>query len=155
MFCQDHSRKKNAVIKKVDPEKNPADLMTKSSIPVDRINRMIDLMGCTFEEGRPESAPTLRREGGVKTFALESEGGVPVPPRSRNAAALPPRSPAARRRAAQPPYIKARILLPNSAFLDAPLSRVATTPRMLPHPERLRSLRALPLPYNSALRRNL
>ena len=82
--------------------------MTKASIPVDRIHHLIDLMGCRFQDGRPESAPALRGEGGVKAFAVENgpvqetegisvgfpEGGGPVPPRTPNAAALPPHSPA-------------------------------------------------------------
>ena len=31
-------------------------------------------MGCKFVGGRAETAPTLRREGGVKTFVLEAPG---------------------------------------------------------------------------------
>ena len=50
--------------------------MTKAGIPQERIHHLMRLMGCEFRGGRPESAPTLRREGGTKTFAVHPDLGV-------------------------------------------------------------------------------
>ena len=44
--------------------------MTKGSIPKDRIDQLLRLMGCELTSGRPESAPALRTEGGVKAFSI-------------------------------------------------------------------------------------
>ena len=74
MWIQQRIRQHDLDLYKVLGEENPADLMTKASIPEDKILQLIDLMGCKFVGGRAETAPTLRREGGVKTFALEAPG---------------------------------------------------------------------------------
>ena len=71
MWIQQRIRNHDIDLYKVLGEENPADLMTKASIPADRAEHLLELMGCVFEGGRPESAPTLRREGGVKTFLLQ------------------------------------------------------------------------------------
>ena len=44
--------------------------MTKGSIPHDRIVQLLEFMGCELSSGRPESAPALRTEGGVKAFSI-------------------------------------------------------------------------------------
>ena len=74
MWIQQRIRQHDLDLYKVLGEENPADIMTKAGIPEDRILHLIDLMGCRFVGGRAETAPTLRREGGVKTFALEALG---------------------------------------------------------------------------------
>ena len=58
-------------------EKNPADVFTKPDIPQARTESLLQCMGCEFQSGRAETAPTLRTEGGTKTFSLvDSKSGA-------------------------------------------------------------------------------
>ena len=41
------------------------------------MEKLLKLIGCEFRDGRPESAPKLRTEGGKKLFAtMPSPGGL-------------------------------------------------------------------------------
>ena len=51
-------------------DRNPADIFTKPNIPQERTESLLSSMGCVFVAGRPESAPTLRKEGGTNVFSL-------------------------------------------------------------------------------------
>ena len=73
MWIQQRIRNHDLDLYKVLGDENPADLMTKAGIPQDRIKHLIQLMGCEFRGGRPETAPTLRTEGGTKAFAVHPD----------------------------------------------------------------------------------
>ena len=57
-------------------DRNPADIFTKPSIPQDRVGSLLSSMGCSFAFGKPEAAPTLRKEGGTNTFVLQKTSGI-------------------------------------------------------------------------------
>ena len=70
MWIQQRIRNHDLDLYKILGEENPADLMTKAGFPQDRADHLLRLMGCRFAEGRPETAPEFRREGGTKAFAV-------------------------------------------------------------------------------------
>ena len=70
LWVQQRVRNNDLDLYYVPGEKNPADVFTKPNIPQSRMDSLLSSMGCEYQEGRPESAPELRREGGTKTFAL-------------------------------------------------------------------------------------
>ena len=84
MWIQQRIRNHDLELYKVLGEENPADIFTKSSIPQDRMEKLLEYLGCRFEGGRAESAPKLRREGGMKTFMVTSSRGGLTPPLACN-----------------------------------------------------------------------
>ena len=75
MWIQQRVRNNDLDLCKVSGEQHPADVLTKPDIPKDRMEALLEMMGCTFEGGRAQSAPTLRTEGGGKVFAtLQGRG---------------------------------------------------------------------------------
>jgi len=60
LWIQQAVRTKRVDLRKVDGEKNPADLLTKHSISRQRLESLIALYGCKYLEGRAASAPLTR-----------------------------------------------------------------------------------------------
>ena len=73
MWIQQRIRNNDLDLYKILGEKNPADLMTKAEIPKDRMEKLLEKMGCSFESGRAATAPKLRTEGGKKLFTVETQ----------------------------------------------------------------------------------
>ena len=71
LWVQQRVRNNDLDLYYVPGDRNPIDIFTKPNIPPARMDSLLELMGCTFAEGRPASAPTLRTEGGTKAFSLE------------------------------------------------------------------------------------
>ena len=61
---------------KIPGERNPADLFTKFGLPPERIEMLLQLLGCNFADGRPASAPSLKVEGGLRIFQIDSAGAI-------------------------------------------------------------------------------
>ena len=86
-------RSKRLEIKKVLGEENPADLLTKHSLPNDRLDKLVELFDCHFMDGRAESAPMTRTgHSDKKTMAQADamvgniEEGSPVMPHTQMSA---------------------------------------------------------------------
>ncbi len=60
LWIQQAVRTKRVDLRKVDGEKNPADILTKHSISRHRLESLIALYGCEYMEGRASSAPPTR-----------------------------------------------------------------------------------------------
>ena len=63
-------------IKKVLGEQNPADILTKHSITRDKLMELVKLYDCTYLDGRPESAPQMRR--GMSSKVTMADGGLDI-----------------------------------------------------------------------------
>ena len=61
---------------KIPGERNPADLFTKFGLPPDRVEMLLQLLGCRFAEGRAMSAPSLKVAGGLKIFMVDIVGAI-------------------------------------------------------------------------------
>jgi len=70
MWIQQRIRNGDLDLYKVLGDDNPADVLTKAGISKERMAKMLESLGCYFEEGRAASAPQLRTEGGNKAFAV-------------------------------------------------------------------------------------
>ena len=76
MWIQQRIRNNDFDLYKILGDENPADISTKAFITRERMEHMVRKLGCTFEDGRPISAPQLRQEGGKKIFAtMPGRGG--------------------------------------------------------------------------------
>ena len=62
LWVQDKVRTRAIELRKVRGEVNPADLFTKHQLSKDRVESLVRLFGCEYREGRPDSAPQLRRK---------------------------------------------------------------------------------------------
>ena len=76
MWIQQRIRNNDLDLYKILGEENPADILTKATIPKDRMEILITRLGCTFESGRPVTAPLLRQEGGKKLFHITPKAGT-------------------------------------------------------------------------------
>lgn len=76
LWVQQRIRNNDLDIYYVPGEKNLADIYTKPNIPQQRMESLLECMGCAFASGRPESAPSLRTEGGTKTFLVKGASSV-------------------------------------------------------------------------------
>ena len=76
LWLQQAARTKRVEVRKVAGLANPADLFTKHSLSKERILELVRLLGCKYEDGRPESAPALRagQVKGVTMAEAELEG---------------------------------------------------------------------------------
>ncbi len=61
LWIQQAVRTRRLELRKVDGEENPADLLTKHSLSRVRMEKLVDLYGCRYLEGRASSAPLMRR----------------------------------------------------------------------------------------------
>ena len=64
LWVQQRVRNNDLDLYYVPGEKNLADIYTKPNIPQQRMESLLECMGCVFAIGRPEGAPSLRTEGG-------------------------------------------------------------------------------------------
>ncbi len=79
LWIQQRIRNGSIELGKVRGEVNPADLFTKHLPSRDRVHRLLALLNCRYVDGRPESAPQLRRIEGDSTPALSAAaGGITV-----------------------------------------------------------------------------
>ena len=62
LWIQQRVRDGSVELRKVRGEANPADLFTKHLQSADKIEDLLELMGCQYAVGRAEGAPQLRRE---------------------------------------------------------------------------------------------
>jgi hypothetical protein len=61
LWVQERVRNKTLKLRKVKGELNPADLLTKHMPSREKLTQLVELFGCAFVEGRPASAPLLRK----------------------------------------------------------------------------------------------
>ena len=62
LWLQQRLRQRDLEIRKIAGESNPADLYTKHLESKEKIEQLLGLFGAEFREGRPKSAPQLKRE---------------------------------------------------------------------------------------------
>ena len=70
-------------LKKVLGSENPADLLTKHNLTREKLEQLILLYGCRYEDGRPEVAPKMRTGSTGKRLISEAES---VPDEGRHVA---------------------------------------------------------------------
>ncbi len=66
LWIQQAVRSGKVDLRKVDGEGNPADLLTKHSLSRARLQKLVELFGCRYVEGRAAAAPLLRRGESAK-----------------------------------------------------------------------------------------
>jgi hypothetical protein len=66
LWIQQAVRSRRIDLRKVAGEENPADLLTKHSLSIERLMKLVDLYDCRYLHGRAESAPLLRRGASAK-----------------------------------------------------------------------------------------
>ncbi len=76
LWLQQAARTGRVQVRKVAGVANPADLFTKHALARERISELVRLLGCSFAEGRPDAAPTLRegQRRGLTMAEAEAEG---------------------------------------------------------------------------------
>ena len=62
LWVQQAARSGRILVRKVRGEENPADLFTKHLCSREKVTELVRLIGCRYEDGRPEAAPEMRRE---------------------------------------------------------------------------------------------
>ncbi len=72
LWVQQAARSGRILVRKVRGDENPADLFTKHLPSRDKIAELVRLIGCRYEDGRPEAAPELRRERMTRTTLGQS-----------------------------------------------------------------------------------
>ena len=72
LWVQQAVRTGKVDLRKVDGEKNPADLLTKHSLSRVRLEMLVDLHGCKYIGGRAESAPKARKGAPPKTTTADA-----------------------------------------------------------------------------------
>ncbi len=60
-------------LRKVDGEKNPADLLTKHSISRHRLEDLVTLFGCRYLQGRAASSPQVRRGESARSTMADAD----------------------------------------------------------------------------------
>ena len=72
LWIQQAVRSKRIDLRKVPGEQNPADLPTKHSASRAKLEFLVDLYGCRHSDGRPSSAPLLRRGESTKVTMAQA-----------------------------------------------------------------------------------
>ncbi len=72
LWVQHAVRSKKIDLRKIDGERNPADLFTKHSLSRERLMALTALFDCQFRGGRAEAAPQLRAAPGNRTTMAEA-----------------------------------------------------------------------------------
>ena len=70
LWIQQAARSKIIDFRKVLGEENPADLLTKHSSSQAKLEYLVTLFGCRYNDGRPSSAPMLRRGVSIKVIMV-------------------------------------------------------------------------------------
>ena len=76
LWIQQAARSRRIDLRKVKGEENPADLLTKHSLTKAKLEYLVTLFGCGYCEGRPSSAPQLRRGESTKLTLAQAAGDV-------------------------------------------------------------------------------
>ena len=76
LWVQQAVRTSKVDLRKIDGEKNPADLLTKHSLTQERLHMLVHLHGCKYIGGRAESAPKVRKGQSTKTTMADADVGV-------------------------------------------------------------------------------
>ena len=74
LWIQQAARSKIIDFRKVLGEENPADLLTKHSSSQAKLEYLVTLFGCRYNDGRPSSAPMLRRGVSTKVTMAQAAG---------------------------------------------------------------------------------
>ena len=74
LWVQQAARSGRIVVKKIRGEDNPADLFTKHLPSREKVEQLVNLLGCRFDSGRAESAPAMRRGRLTKTTLAQAMG---------------------------------------------------------------------------------
>ena len=77
LWIQQRVRDGGVELRKVRGDANPADLFAKHLLSGERITNLLKLFGCTYEGGRPEAAPALRKATGTQKgelLSVQSQG---------------------------------------------------------------------------------
>jgi len=69
-------RTKRIDLKKVDGERNPADLLTKHSISRQRLDDLVRVFGCRYLGGRAESAPQVRIGDSSRVTMAQADASI-------------------------------------------------------------------------------
>ncbi len=72
LWIQQRVRDGSVELRKVRGDSNPADLFTKHMVSGEKIQALLKLFGCSYELGRPEAAPALRKAVGTQKGELLS-----------------------------------------------------------------------------------
>ena len=78
LWIQQAVRSKRVDLRKVLGEENPADLLTKHSSSRAKLEYLVSLFGCRYCDGRPSSAPLLRRGESTKVTMAQAAGDLGV-----------------------------------------------------------------------------
>ena len=70
LWIQQRVRDGSIELRKVRGDSNPADLFTKHLLTGAKIQSLLRLFGCTYEHGRPDAAPMLRKSVGTQKGEL-------------------------------------------------------------------------------------
>ena len=73
LWIQQAVRTRRVDLRKVDGERNPADVLTKHSLSRQRLESLITLYGCRYLEGRAESAPQVK-QGATSRMTMAQAG---------------------------------------------------------------------------------
>ena len=76
LWIQQAVRSKRIDLRKISGEENPADLLTKHSSSQAKLEYLVRLFGCRYCDGRPSSAPMLRRGESTKVTLAQAAGDV-------------------------------------------------------------------------------
>ena len=89
LWVQQAARSGRISVRKVRGEENPADLFTKHLCSREKVTELVRLIGCRYEDGRPEAAARWRwvRDDADLLLKVQrrSEEAVEVPPVARDA----------------------------------------------------------------------
>ncbi len=76
LWIQQAARSQRVDLRKIDGERNPADLLTKHSLSRARVEKLVNLYDCRFLGGRAESAPLMRRGDSSKVTMAQAGDGM-------------------------------------------------------------------------------
>ena len=76
LWIQQAVRSKRIDLRKISGEENPADLLTKHSSSQAKLEYLVRFFGCRYCDGRPSSAPMLRRGESTKITLAQAAGDV-------------------------------------------------------------------------------
>ena len=76
LWIQQAVRTKRVDLRKVDGERNPADILTKHSISRQRLESLITLYGCRYLDGRAESAPLVKQGASSRTTMAQADDAL-------------------------------------------------------------------------------
>jgi len=122
LWIQQAVRSRRVDLRKIDGEKNPADLLTKHSISRAKLETLVDLYDCKFLPGRAESAPQLRRGESSKVTMAQADEGMALDAMMGDDPSVAPRDSCADNDGEPAPIMPHTSL--SSADLDAQYPRI-------------------------------